>query len=430
MMPTFQMNNFKPWAPPHRRPFAQHKSSNLCSTRTQNPPRSTLTPLKHDLPARPPVEVCVSTNAGIWPSPSPSSSQSQPRDTTAPEPHTYSEIPKHDKNPNDLAPHLRDADMISRRDLRVNTDTPTEPPSLVLGDSVEVNLSSPSVSGSDDSLEEFFRLPVIQDDTPIDPAILADYGSWEDVNLQLSVPEVADSLIDSRTICSYPDPPPVLYSPPGHYQDPSKRASVQNGSSQISDHPLIHDGQQLRPSQQGTSPDVSYANDARGNHHVCGESRSPKRKRQQSDRQTRKRPRAYSTSPSKDNSFTAIRSHFVSLPLNDRLQFLSWLFEGALQHCMSDLSLIVCKDGDARVTSCSSPQDKTQQSSIICREARGNSRRGMPWSTEEGSLLLKLRQDKKRPWAEVTRLFSEEYPGRTRGAIQVYWSTTLSKKND
>ncbi|KAL4934754.1 hypothetical protein BDV06DRAFT_208331 [Aspergillus oleicola] len=168
--------------------------------------------------------------------------------------------------------------MISRCDLRDNTATPTEPPSLIQGDSGEANPSSPSASGSDDSLEEFFRLPGAQDDTPINPEILADYRSWEDVNLQLSVPEVADSLIDPGTICLYPDPPPVLYSPPGHYQDSSKRPSGQSGSTQTIDHQLIHDGQQLRPSQQDTNPDASYAND--GDHGVCKESRSPKRKRQ------------------------------------------------------------------------------------------------------------------------------------------------------
>ncbi|KAL4954946.1 hypothetical protein BDW69DRAFT_130917 [Aspergillus filifer] len=427
MLPTYHMNNFKPWSPPSRRPSAQHKSSNLCSSKTQKLPWNTLKPPRHGLPARPPVEVCVSTKAGSR-RPSPSSSQCQSWDTTAPQPHTYSETPQHDKNPINLVPHLQDVDMISRCELQDNTGTPTKPPSLNQGDSGEASLSSPSVSGSDDSLEEFFRLPDAQEDTPIDPAMLAHYGSWENVNLQPSVPEVADSLIDFGTICSYPDPPPVFHSPSGYYQDSSKRTSGQNGSPQTSDRPYIHDGQQLRLSQQRTSPDTSHANDARENHLVFGETRSPKRKRQQSDRQTRKRSRACSTSPCKDDSFTAIRSHFVSLPLDDRLQFLSWLFEGALQHCMSDLSPIVCKDGDARATNCSSPQDKTQQRSIIRREARKGSRRGMPWSTEEGTLLLKLRKDEKRPWAEVTRLFSEEYPGRTQGAIQVFWSTTLSKK--
>ncbi|KAL4925723.1 uncharacterized protein BDV17DRAFT_271187 [Aspergillus undulatus] len=54
----------------------------------------------------------------------------------------------------------------------------------------------------------------------------------------------------------------------------------------------------------------------------------------------------------------------------------------------------------------------------------------MPWSTEEEGLLLKLKKDKEQSWVEITRLFSEEYPGRTRGVIQVYWSTNLSKKED
>jgi chitinase len=54
----------------------------------------------------------------------------------------------------------------------------------------------------------------------------------------------------------------------------------------------------------------------------------------------------------------------------------------------------------------------------------------MPWSTEEADLLLRLRREEKRPWAEVTRLFSEEFPGRSPGAIQVYWSTNLSKRED
>ncbi|EGE82990.2 hypothetical protein, variant 2 [Blastomyces dermatitidis ER-3] len=42
--------------------------------------------------------------------------------------------------------------------------------------------------------------------------------------------------------------------------------------------------------------------------------------------------------PSRKHSFRALRSHFVSLPLDSRLQFLLWLFEGALLHCISDSS--------------------------------------------------------------------------------------------
>ena len=60
----------------------------------------------------------------------------------------------------------------------------------------------------------------------------------------------------------------------------------------------------------------------------------------------------------------------------------------------------------------------------------GSSRKGMPWSSEEVDLLLKLRKDESRPWSEVTRLFWEQYPGRSSGAIQVFWSMNLNKKAD
>jgi chitinase len=52
----------------------------------------------------------------------------------------------------------------------------------------------------------------------------------------------------------------------------------------------------------------------------------------------------------------------------------------------------------------------------------------MPWSAEEADLLVKLRKDEGRTWSEVTRVFSKQYPGRSRGAIQVFWCTTLNKK--
>ena len=54
----------------------------------------------------------------------------------------------------------------------------------------------------------------------------------------------------------------------------------------------------------------------------------------------------------------------------------------------------------------------------------------MPWSMEEASLLLKLRKEESQSWSEVARLFSEHYPGRTLGVIQVHWSMILNKKAD
>jgi hypothetical protein len=110
--------------------------------------------------------------------------------------------------------------------------------------------------------------------------------------------------------------------------------------------------------------------------------------------------------PSSEDSFTALRSHFLSLCLNDRLQFLSWLFEGALPRCNSE-SLLTAR-GDAQATiRCSRPLQGVVQDPGTSRDARGSSRKCMPWSTEEVDLLLKLRKDEGWPWTHVARLFSE-----------------------
>ncbi len=438
MLPAFHINSFKPWAPPaSRKPFPPRKSPKPCSPRTQNLRRSkpchdsfpsTLPPPKHHLPARPPAEVCVPTNADTQPCPPPSSSQFQPRDVTAPEPYTHSETPSHaTASSNNSAPHISEPDMITRCGLQDNTGIPTEPPPF-RGDFAGDGLSSPSISSSSDSLEELLRLSDTQDDIPIDPVILANHESWEDIDLQLSVPPAVDSIIDSEAICSYPDPPPVLHGPPGHHRDSNQRTSSQNGNTQTSDHPHIHDGQQLRASQHDASPGASYPNGAVGNHRVSGHCTGTKRKTRHSDEGARKRSRA--PSPSGVDSFTALRSHFVSLPIDERLQFLSWLFEGALPRCLSDFSTTVCEAGDVRKTSRLSTSSSygIEQDRHDCGEGKGSLRKSKKWSSEEANLLLELRGDGKRPWTEVTRLFSEQYPGRSPGAIQVYWSTTLSKK--
>lgn len=45
-----------------------------------------------------------------------------------------------------------------------------------------------------------------------------------------------------------------------------------------------------------------------------------------------------STSHHTSPCFSSVRSQFSAMPVEDRLQFLSWLFEGALSHCVSTLT--------------------------------------------------------------------------------------------
>lgn len=86
------------------------------------------------------------------------------------------------------------------------------------------------------------------------------------------------------------------------------------------------------------------------------------------------------------------------------------------------------EQGGAQATSQSTVSDVLERERRDSKEVCRNQRKGMKWSQEESAFLLNLRKDEKQPWAEVTRLFSVKYPGRSRGTIQVYWSTTLRKE--
>lgn len=123
MLPTFHMNNFKPWAPPHTKPFSPHESLNSRSSRTSNLPRpkprhdsfpSTLPFPKHHLPAPPPAEVCVHISTNTPPR-TPLSSQFQPQEISVPPLSTpYSENPKQGTtSPHDPAPRTSNSDPIS-----------------------------------------------------------------------------------------------------------------------------------------------------------------------------------------------------------------------------------------------------------------------------------------------------------------------------
>ncbi|OQD96473.1 hypothetical protein PENVUL_c092G07715 [Penicillium vulpinum] len=132
----------------------------------------------------------------------------------------------------------------------------------------------------------------------------------------------------------------------------------------------------------------------------------------------------------KNGSFPAIRAQFSALSVEDRLQFLSWLFKSAISHHISTRA-----NTDAASVSRSIP---SQDVSISCDYPSSNTelvdvqptptRKGLPWSVEESHLLVKLREEQNLAWSEMTKLFAQKFPGRSKGSIQVYWSTTLKKQ--
>lgn len=130
----------------------------------------------------------------------------------------------------------------------------------------------------------------------------------------------------------------------------------------------------------------------------------------------------------KNGSFPAVRAQFSALSVEDRLQFLSWLFEGALSHCVS-----TCANADAASMSRSIPSqdvdisyDYPSSNTELVDTQSTPTRKGLPWSAEEIYLLVKLREEQNLAWSEVTKLFAQKFPGRSKGSIQVYWSTTLT----
>lgn len=150
-------------------------------------------------------------------------------------------------------------------------------------------------------------------------------------------------------------------------------------------------------------------------------------------RRRNKRQRLEETAPSPaENSCASLCFQFLSLPMNARLEFLSWLFEGALPRCTfePEISASIAPvrrtdDTQVRKQVCwAMPQgaaDSVDDSSTLKK-----SQKGMPWSRQEEDLLVELRITRGLPWSDMTKLFSDQYPGRSQGSIQVYWSTKLN----
>lgn len=86
-----------------------------------------------------------------------------------------------------------------------------------------------------------------------------------------------------------------------------------------------------------------------------------------------------------------------------------------------------CEDEEMWSARHSTKSPQSLRSQTGHNKAQRTPRRRLRWSSGEVDLLLKLRRDEQRPWAEVVRLFSDRYPGRSPGSIQVYWGTVVQK---
>jgi hypothetical protein len=143
----------------------------------------------------------------------------------------------------------------------------------------------------------------------------------------------------------------------------------------------------------------------------------------------RRKNRRARSSQQKDRgspSFSTILSHFSALPAEDRLQFLSWLFEGVLSRCLplSDAGAIPSCRPSSEGGEMASPSREgghaTAESSL--------SRRGLDWSAEEDRLLVQIKEEEQLAWSEVIKHFNQAFPGRSPGSTKVHWYTKLNKR--
>lgn len=149
----------------------------------------------------------------------------------------------------------------------------------------------------------------------------------------------------------------------------------------------------------------------------------PRQQRSQTGRSTR------ANGPVK-MSFSVLRDQFSSLPVEEQLQFLSWLFQGALSQCLhtstsTDGASALGFIGEGPSTP---PVQLLPDANLVDIEHPSTTRKGLSSSAEEDRLLGKLRQEENLTWSEVIERFSQRFPGRSKGSIQVHWSTKLRKQ--
>ncbi|KAF3391611.1 hypothetical protein F1880_007460 [Penicillium rolfsii] len=392
---SFRLESFRPWNPFQDKAQPPRDSVDICrypspvSITATPPPSNSSNPAsksqkvhshnskRHPLPARPPVEVCF--DGGL---------HSDSR-TTRRYPENLGSIASDCTHTETLNPN----DILQLQDIPGSEDLAHAPLSDSLSSSVEPRSPDfgprdlePAVIAGHLSQDVDSGNAILTGELPgietIDPAILNDHICPRVGQIQ------AAEIISGIATCQDRSPSECSQCP---NQDPPVRCRRKNEKATAD--PI----RQSTKFKKHSSVGKRYSK--------IGAGRSSKRPRRRNSL-----------------SFPAVRAQFSALPVEDRLQFLSWLFEGALSHCVSTRP----NTDVASVSRCGSSQD--QSSSNTEPVEAPPSRKGLPWSMEENRLLVNLREEQNLAWSEVMRLFAQKFPGRSKGSLQVYWSTTLKNQ--
>lgn len=94
------------------------------------------------------------------------------------------------------------------------------------------------------------------------------------------------------------------------------------------------------------------------------------------------------------------------------------------------MSNVSASKGIARVggITASSAEQLSVGAKVFQENYKYSSQKGLPWSAEENCLLVQLREEESLAWSGVIQRFDQRFPRRSKGPIQVYWSTTLKKQ--
>ncbi|EYE95585.1 uncharacterized protein EURHEDRAFT_377165 [Aspergillus ruber CBS 135680] len=185
--------------------------------------------------------------------------------------------------------------------------------------------------------------------------------------VELGYPQI-DSPTVSEMICPYPDPPPVFCDAPDQQDSIAQR---QDGNPRSTSPPHTKGHQQLPHYYLGTEAGISSSKIPLYTSHGGRKPKSRKLKPQQSHEQSPKWVRGLSPSIAGEDSFSVLRSHFLSLPLDECLQFLPWVLEGALSCHIPRSDSIPSGNRDVRSAS---PLTHPP----YCRESHGSSRKAIP----------------------------------------------------
>ncbi|KAL4891342.1 hypothetical protein BDV59DRAFT_67446 [Aspergillus ambiguus] len=457
---AFHVEAFRPWIPPrhkqiprprpphahdHKAQFPLRSNPALpCALYAPAPPHSLDSQpnnQQHPLPARPPAEVCVHENL-----------RPDIRQSACPE---LSEEPiPASGGPNELSvSELYESPAVFAMRAATSPQAQTQcgsPASGLnrLGDAVTTDItigSQWSIQGaagcrspSENPASSAQQSPGLHEPAviPIDPAILGEEFPLESNQPHQDIRESGTLWSSQRELpCPYPEPPIAPHSifdndhlSPGLIDENRPATHRQCGGR----------SRQTRPGNNAESNESSRG--PRQQHCNSGVNQTEQRKRpstgsDERKRRRNKRQRIEETSPSlAENSCASLRFHFLSLPTNARLKFLSWLFEGALPRCafepeISSNSAPAKRTDGTRVRKqvrWATPQEAAD--SVDNSNTRERLRKGMPWLPEEEDLLIDLRNTRRLPWSEVIKLLSDQYPGRSPGSIQVHWCTKLKKR--